>query len=141
MMTGMPRPSFPERREGEDDRADQMPVGALENLAATKTPPRAGAGSAIKQLFRHMAKIVTGKDSAPRPTRQRKRSGEDTRRAAFLMAAKRILEHAVTIPVLGYAFELLSDMLDWLNPYWNQGMNEFQDDAEHGDNNHLSPHP
>jgi hypothetical protein len=55
------------------------------------------------------------------------------------MAARNILRHAVTWPVIGPAAGFLWDTLDWLNPYWTFDENEFQQDYHHGGRDDLSP--
>jgi hypothetical protein len=83
-------------------------------------------------------KAITGNAPAPQPKKRRRT--EETGRAAFKMAAKRIMRRAVTVPVIADAVEFLSDTLDWLNPYWNAALDEPVDDFQRSEQNDLSLH-
>src|SRR5664279_1180109 len=81
--------------------------------------PRPAFTETLKRQFREMVKAITNKTPAPEPTQPRRRR-EDTGRAAFRMAAGKIMRRAVRIPAAAYAAATyLWDTLDWLNPWQN----------------------
>jgi hypothetical protein len=108
--------------------------------AAGGTGARSSAG-AIKGLFRNAVKAVTARtDDEPPPPRRR----SDETDKAFRMAAVHIMRRVIRLPVEAYfaATDYLRDVLDWMNPY---GQDEMDDSAELDGSldtkqNHFSPH-
>ena len=81
--------------------------------------PRPAFTETLKRQFREMVKAITDKPRPREPTQPRRRT-EDTGRAAFRMAARKIMRRAVRIPAAAYAAATyLWDTLDWLNPWQN----------------------
>jgi hypothetical protein len=98
------------------------------------------------QLFREVKKAITREVPAPQPTPRRRK--EDTGRAAFQMAARKITCRAVRIPAEAYAAATayLWDTLDWLHQ-WHSDLlahhepaSEIDDDVHADPSNHLSLH-
>jgi hypothetical protein len=87
----------------------------------------------VKAALTHKA------DVAPQPTRRRRT--EDTGRAAFKLAAGKMMRRAVRIPAEAFATATgyLADTLDWLNQ-WHQHDEEACDDVRASPSDHLYPH-
>src|ERR1035438_7551924 len=77
--------------------------------------PRPAFIETLKRQFREMVNALTRHHPAPEPTQRRRM--EDTGRAAFRMAAGKIVRRAVRLPAAAYAATVtyLGDTLDWLN--------------------------
>lgn len=101
---------------------------------------RTTLAAAMKAQFRQLAKFILRDMPAPAPRRRRT---EDTGRAAFKLAAGKIMRRAVRLPAAAYAAAaFLSDTLDWLNPWHNEAdsADELQEDFHTTETNALFPH-
>src|SRR5713101_8130656 len=80
--------------------------------------PRPAFRETLRRQFRELGKTITDKAPAPEP-KQRRRRTEDTGRAAFQMAARKIMHRTVRLPADAYAAATacLWDTLDWLNQW------------------------
>lgn len=90
-----------------------------------------------------MVNALTRHHPAPEPTPPRRRP-EDTGRAAFRMAAGKIVRRAVRLPAAAYAAATyLRDTLDWLNLWHDDAASsEFADEYDQQPPaQHLYPHP
>ena len=128
-MTALGDSSLP--RPKPEASKDEKANGTGGSLAAT-----------IRQLFREAKAALTGITPDPQPP-ARRRDGEDTGRAAFTMAAGKLLRRAVRIPAEAYATATtyLADTLDWLNLWHHEtdSGDEFNED-QHSTPIHLYPH-
>jgi hypothetical protein len=140
-----------QRDNGEkDNRADNPLVNApaiAVQPGEAKAQPRSIVGT-IKQLFKDAVKALTGKSSAPKPKRRRKRT-EDTR-GLFKRLAMKILA-----PVVRSVFD--ADDFNWFTPpdepdetqrllqreryAQDAAWQQHNDEAfRHDQTNHLFPH-
>jgi hypothetical protein len=107
-----------------------------------KIKARPRLAETLKREFRALVRAITHHAPAPQPT-ARRRSTEDTGKA-FRMTARKIMRRTARIPSAAYAAatSYLWDTLDWLNPcrYEVGSAGEPDEDLQHGEQHHLSPH-
>jgi hypothetical protein len=96
----------------------------------------------LRRQFRELVQALTHRSPGPPPVQRRRRT-EDTGRAAFRMAAAKIMRREARVPAAAYAaIAFLSETLDWLNPWHHPvGTNEVHEDVQNTDqHDHLSLH-
>jgi len=99
------------------------------------------------QLFRDVNKAITSAAAAPQP-KQRPRRTEETGRAAFHMAARKIMRRTARLPAEAYAAATacLWDTLNWLNQWHSDPLinhepaTEVDADVDASPSNYLSLH-
>jgi hypothetical protein len=142
-MTAKPRGSASATEAGENDKSfgNWEPRGKDPSIPPADRKPGAFT-EAIKKLFREVKTALTCKAPAPQPSRRRT---EDTGRAAFQMAARKIMRRAVRFQTQAYAAAsaYLWDTLDWLNQWHSDPLTHYDpasEDVDTGPSNHLSLH-
>ena len=123
--------------EGANPRPEPGSKTGKEHSAAASPRSRHFLPGAIKQLFREVKTVLTGKAPAPQPTQRRRRTEET--RGGFTLAARKIVRRTVRLPAAAYeAATFFSETLDWMNPWHYQaaGMSELHEDYHYTETNH-----
>lgn len=114
--------------------------GEIPRLEPGCAAKKASFTAMLQGQFQKLAQVLMSRPAPTlRPAQRRRRSG-DTTRAAFTMVAARIVRPPARIPAAAYrgAVAYLADTIDWLN-LWHEG-EEFTEDAEPSPAPYLYPH-
>jgi hypothetical protein len=149
--TERPRPILSGQPPGGNGGKDHGTGSQPESAAAIRAPadadrsarPRSFAG-AIVRLFRQAKKALTG-EAPPAPQPKQRRRTEDTGRAAFQMAARRIMRRTIRLRAEAYAAATgyLWDTLDWINQWHSDPVPHYEppsEDVDASPSNPLSLH-